>query len=165
MIKVFVIDDSAVVRQAMAHLLSGDPALRLQGSAPNPIIAAPMIRKERPDVLLLDIEMPGMDGLTFLRQQMAGSAPIPTVICSTLTTEGSRMAVDALASGAVSVVAKPRLGLRQFLEDSRRQLAEALRVAARSRPRTAHGPRRQRPWSRRQRRSAHPLRQQRGHRP
>ncbi len=133
-IKVFVIDDSAVVRQTLAHLLQGDADIELQGSAPNPLIAAPMIRKQRPDVLLLDIEMPGMDGITFLRQQMAES-PIPTVICSTLTTEGSKMALEAMAAGAVGVVAKPRLGLKQFLEDSRRELVTALKTAARSRPR------------------------------
>ncbi len=133
-IKVYVVDDSAVVRQTLMHLLSGDPEIELMGSAPNPLIAGPAIRKNRPDVLLLDIEMPGMDGLTFLRQVMAES-PIPTVICSTLSTHGGAVALEALAAGAVAVVAKPRLGLKQFLEDSRRELVQTLKSAARSRPR------------------------------
>ena len=130
-------NDSAVVRQTLLHLLHllhCDPEIELMGSAPNPLIAGPVVRKTPPDVMLLDIEMPNMDGLTFLRQIMAES-PIATVICSTLTEKGSSMALEALAAGAVAVVAKPRLGLGQFLEDLRRELVQTLKAAARSRPR------------------------------
>ncbi|RZS52931.1 protein-glutamate methylesterase/protein-glutamine glutaminase [Sphaerotilus mobilis] len=133
-IQVFVVDDSAVVRQTVAHLLSGLADIELVGSAPNPLIAAEALRKLKPDVLLLDIEMPGMDGLTFLRQLMV-SNPIPTVICSTLTNEGGKVALEALAAGAVAVLGKPKMGLKQHLQESKLELIQTLKAAARSKPR------------------------------
>jgi two-component system chemotaxis response regulator CheB len=138
-IRVYVVDDSAVVRQTVAHLMQGDAEITVAGSSPNPLLAMPAIRKAPPDVLLLDIEMPGMDGLTFLRQLMQ-EQPIPTVICSTLSTQGSAIALEAMAAGAVAVVATPRLGLKQFLEESRRELIGTLKAAARARPRKAAAP-------------------------
>lgn len=138
-VKVYVVDDSAVVRQALAHMLAGNAEVQLIGSAPNPLIAMAAIQKNRPDVMLLDIEMPGMDGLTFLRQIMS-SDPIPCVICSTLSTEGSRVALEALAAGAVAVLAKPKLGLKQFLDDSRREMIQTLKAAAYSRPQGRYVP-------------------------
>ncbi len=133
-VKVFVVDDSAVVRQALAHMLAGNSEVELIGSAANPLLAMAAIAKNPPDVLLLDIEMPGMDGLTFLRQIMAGT-PIPTVICSTLSTAGSKIALEALSAGAVAVLAKPKLGVKQHLDESRHEMIQTLKTAAKSRPR------------------------------
>nr|WP_315464626.1 chemotaxis response regulator protein-glutamate methylesterase [uncultured Rhodoferax sp.] len=134
-IQVFVVDDSAVVRQALVFILADQPDISLMGSAPNPLLAQAAFKKKRPDVLLLDIEMPGMDGLTFLRQIMS-SDPIPTVICSSLSTEGSAVALEALAAGAVAVLAKPAMGVKTHLEQSRHEMISVLKAAARSRPRT-----------------------------
>jgi two-component system, chemotaxis family, protein-glutamate methylesterase/glutaminase len=105
--------------------------------AADPIIGLEKIRRARPDVILLDLEMPRMDGLTFLRTLMAGESPIPVVVCSGHATQGGAMALRALEEGAVEVVAKPRLGVRDFLQESAIVLVDVLRAAAAARPRSA----------------------------
>jgi len=128
-IRVLIVDDSALVRNTLAEILASDPQLEVMATAPDPYAAAARIKEEVPDVIFLDIEMPKMDGLTFLRKIMA-QRPIPVVICSSLSKEGSASAMRALEYGAVEVIAKPSVGTRQFLEESRQTLCDTARAAA-----------------------------------
>jgi two-component system chemotaxis response regulator CheB len=133
-IKVFVVDDSAVVRQVMTEVLSSDSSIEVIGSATDPIFAMQRMKENWPDVITLDIEMPRMDGITFLKMIM-GERPTPVVICSTLTEKGAETTLQALASGAVSIVTKPKSSLRDFLKDSAAELIGEVKAAAASRPR------------------------------
>ena len=128
-IKVLVVDDSAVVRQVLSEIINSEPDMTLLGTAADPIIAATKIAKQRPDVITLDVEMPRMDGLTFL-QQIMSQQPIPVVICSSLTQKGADTTLRAMQLGAVEIVNKPRSGARQFLEESRIRICDAIRAAS-----------------------------------
>jgi two-component system, chemotaxis family, protein-glutamate methylesterase/glutaminase len=138
-LSVLVVDDSAVVRQTLTAILSQEPGLNVAAAA-DPIIAQGKIARERPDVIVLDLEMPRMDGLTFLRALMAED-PIPVVICSGLTVAGAEHALRALEEGAVSIVTKPKIGVREFLYESAVTLVDAVRAAAAARlpPRRGRG--------------------------
>jgi two-component system chemotaxis response regulator CheB len=131
-IRVLIVDDSALVRQTLSQVLSSDPGIEVIATAADPFVAAEKISEEVPDVITLDIEMPRMDGLTFLRKIMS-QHPIPVVICSSLAGEGAESTLKALEYGAVEIVTKPRLGSRQFLEESRVMLCQAVRAAASAR--------------------------------
>ncbi len=128
-IRVLVVDDSAVVRQVMSEILGREPGIRVIGTAPDPLFALERMRKEWPDVITLDVEMPRMDGVTFLKKLMA-ERPTPVVICSSLTQAGAETTMQALAAGAVSIIAKPTLGLKDFLRESSNDVVSAVRAAA-----------------------------------
>lgn len=129
--KVLVIDDSAIVRQVFTELISQEPDLEVVGSAPDPYLARDKIVQLRPDVITLDLEMPRMDGLTFLKKLMH-FFPLPVIIVSSLTQMGSKLALEALESGAVEVLAKP--GGAFSVGDLGVQLVEQIRAAAQTRP-------------------------------
>ena len=131
-IRVLIVDDSAVVRQTLHEILSADPAIEVIGTASDPFVAAARIAEQVPDVITLDIEMPRMDGLTFL-QKIMSQHPIPVVICSSLAEEGAQSTLKALEYGAVDIITKPRVGSKQFLEESSVTLCQAVRAAAGSR--------------------------------
>ncbi|WP_257450920.1 protein-glutamate methylesterase/protein-glutamine glutaminase [Archangium lipolyticum] len=135
-LRVLVVDDSAVVRQGVLMLLAREPGLVVE-VASDPLIARQKMKSHRPDVLLLDLEMPRMDGLTFLRELMREEEPVPVVVCSGLAGPGSEMAVRALEEGAVEIISKPSLGVGDFLRESKARLLESLRGAARARSRLA----------------------------
>ena len=130
-IKVLVVDDSALVRQTLTEILSSDPDIEVIGAAADPYAAVKRMETEAPDVITLDIEMPRMDGLTFLRKLMS-QHPLPVVICSTLTEAGSETTLKAMEYGAVDIILKPKLGTRQFLEESRIRVVDAVKAAARA---------------------------------
>nr|WP_295883947.1 chemotaxis response regulator protein-glutamate methylesterase [uncultured Devosia sp.] len=128
-IRVLIVDDSASVRLTLSDIIASDPDLEVMATAADPYVAVERIRQEVPDVMFLDIELPRMDGLTFLRKIMS-QRPIPVVICSSLAEEGSDTLLQALEAGAVDVVAKPRVDTTHFLQESRMRICDAAKAAA-----------------------------------
>ncbi|MCK5294519.1 MAG: chemotaxis-specific protein-glutamate methyltransferase CheB [Arcobacteraceae bacterium] len=130
MIKVFIIDDSMMVRNAIFKILKGEKDIKIIGEAPNPVDAFEVFRKVGlPDVFILDIEMPKMDGLTFLKQ-IQKQKPIPVIICSTLVHKGSSEAIDALRLGAVDIVLKPKINVKEYFIEQKDIFLNAIRGAA-----------------------------------
>jgi two-component system, chemotaxis family, protein-glutamate methylesterase/glutaminase len=130
-IKVMIVDDSAVVRQVLVELLGTDPGIEVIAAVADPLFAMQRMKMQWPDVIMLDVEMPRMDGVTFLRKLMH-EHPTPVVICSTLTEAGAPTTIEALAAGAVMVINKPKVGLKQFLNEAVHELTMAIRTAARA---------------------------------
>jgi two-component system chemotaxis response regulator CheB len=128
-IKVMLIDDSAVVRQVLQSILDREPDIQVIDVASDPVFALEKMSKEWPDVIVLDIEMPRMDGITFLKKVMS-EHPTPVVICSSLTEKGAETTMQALAAGAVEIITKPKIGLKNFLLKSSDELVNAVRAAA-----------------------------------
>ena len=130
-IRVLVVDDSAVVRQVLTGMLDSAPGIQVINAVADPLLAMERMKVQWPDVIVLDVEMPRMDGITFLRKIMQ-ERPTPVVICSTLTEKGAQTTMEALAAGAVAIVTKPKLGLKQFLQDTSEDLISTVRMAARA---------------------------------
>lgn len=128
-IKVLIVDDSILVRESARELLNAQPNIVVMDTAIDPIFAMEKMQREWPDVIVLDIQMPRMDGLSFLRKIMA-EHPTPVVICSTLLGDGAQVGIDALASGAVSLITKPKVGVRHFFQDESDNIVAAVRAAA-----------------------------------
>jgi two-component system chemotaxis response regulator CheB len=131
-IRVLIVDDSASVRTTLSDIIAAHPDLEVMATAPDPYVAVERIRHEVPDVIFLDLEMPRMDGLTFLRKIMS-QRPIPVVVCSSLTEAGSDKMIEALEAGAVEVVTKPRVDTAQWLQESSMRICDAAKAAAQAR--------------------------------
>ena len=128
-IKVLIVDDSAVVRETLKEILESDPSIEVMATAADPFIAAGKMKDEIPDVITLDVEMPRMDGITFLHKIMT-QHPIPVVMCSSLTGEGCETTLKALEYGAVDIITKPRIGTKKFFEESRIRICDSVKAAA-----------------------------------
>lgn len=133
-IKVLIVDDSALVRRLLTDMLAGVPDIEVLGTAGDAYVAREMIKALNPDVLTLDVEMPRMDGITFLRNLMR-LRPMPVVMVSSLTERGADVTLDALAAGAIDFLSKPKIDLAAQLVEYREDLVAKLRVAAATRVR------------------------------
>ncbi|ALO25627.1 MULTISPECIES: protein-glutamate methylesterase/protein-glutamine glutaminase [Leptospira] len=131
MIRVFIIDDSAVVRQVLAQILNQDPEIEIIGFASDPIFASEKLSSVWPDVFILDVEMPRMDGISFLKKIMS-ERPTPVIICSSLAEKESETAVLAMKLGAIDIIEKPKVGLKNFLEESEVLFTDSVRAASAS---------------------------------
>jgi two-component system chemotaxis response regulator CheB len=130
-VRVLIIDDSASVRQTLTDILSADPGIEVIGTASDPFVAARRIQQDLPDVITLDVEMPRMDGITFLRKLMA-QHPVPVVMCSSLIENGSTTLMQALEAGAVDIILKPKVDTKQSLMESGVRICDAVKAAARA---------------------------------
>ncbi len=130
-IRILIVDDSAVVRKVLTDMLNAVQGFEVMATARDPIFAQKKMEKEWPDVIILDVEMPRMDGLTFLKKIMA-EHPTPVIMCSTLTSEGSHTALQALSIGAIEVVSKPSSNVKNSLPDASPELVHAIRIAAKA---------------------------------
>jgi two-component system chemotaxis response regulator CheB len=130
-IKVMIVDDSALVRQVVSQALATDSGIQVIATASDPIFALEKMKTNWPDVLIVDIEMPRMDGISFLKKIMS-ERPTPVVICSSLAEQGAQATFEALSAGAVAIITKPKVGLKSFLEDSSNDIVQAVRSAARA---------------------------------
>jgi len=128
-IRTFIVDDSAVVRSVLTKILEKDPMIEVIGSAIDPIFAMKKLENETPDVIILDIEMPRMNGLTYLKKIMSEN-PTPVVICSTLTKQGANETIQAMSYGAIEIIRKPEVGLKDFLTESEENLIRAVKAAS-----------------------------------
>lgn len=128
-IKVLIVDDSATVREALTEILSSDPQIEVMDTAADPFAAARRLQRDVPDVITLDVEMPRMDGITFLRKLMA-QHPVPVVMCSSLAEEGSETLMQIMEAGAVEVILKPRVDTKRLLIESRIRICDAVKAAA-----------------------------------
>ncbi len=131
-IRVLIVDDSAVVRQILKKGLEADPDIEVVGAAPDPFAARDMLVRLKPDVMTLDVEMPKMDGVEFLRRLMP-QHPLPVVMVSSLTRKGQQITLDALAAGALDFVAKPASNLGRALPEMMGELCEKVKIASRAR--------------------------------